>query len=833
MNYLYCLGRIKVIAMDKTDKYIRRAMEEILAYAFKLTGKWPTGEGAVIELRCGAGEQLSGGGPDPDQNHALYTECGLQVVHGATSIATLWAAYKLIESWGVGFYLGGDVIPECDPDIRVQFVNSTHKPVFKIRGCAPWFNFYNSPTTWNPQDYRTFFEQIVRQRGNFVGFHVYKHEPFCSMGEDDEHPQPLLTTTAEQHRDWAPPLWGTDKFPFGIDQFYTGNTWGTEVGLGDKHQEAVRKQQEMLVNALYAARDLGLKTCIGFEISGDLSDKPLAEMFEQRMTHMLELYKPDYVWIWYPEPFNVHVEEGRDAIDPVIRKTFEYINLEFHSFTEASRLVGWSRIAYRIANSATRPAKLIVSGWGGENYLHFSDLYKGLDKLLPSDVIFAALEHIDPMHGDMQNEYKVYGVEGPRRTYIERPGHFISAIYGELSPMRERWPIPWFESDGFRNSDQTGPQPNVISFEQILNDAEKKGCQGILGIHWRTRNIREVAGYTFRKAWDTNLTAEKYYQDYASRLYGANDAEEMSALHRQLEKFGSQYCGAPGSWECDVNFSWFSGGFLPYTERLEKLHAIEEDLLLKMGLALSEGRGGHAIELHDLAMTIRWLVLRAETGLAIMDFNTFANVDKYEFAKEKCAGKSKKEIDGPLAFLLAETEEMACSDPERKGMTVKLKNDLQHLHFCNAFAALASTVRTRGEMGMLATAASRYGRAFIEFADRINDVIGNHEDTDSRTWTGGELHLFFSVPKFVAAGESVVFDAVLIPGADTRPCALKMNRAGTGDEPVTLLMKPIAKAYHRAVFTPLEPGCWEWCIQPVSDADRGELPWPSGVFIAE
>ena len=71
----------------------------------------------------------------------------------------------------------------------------------------------------------------------------------------------------------------------------------------------------------------------------------------------------------------------------------------------------------------------------------------------------------------------------------------VSEVYGKVNPQRERWPIPWFESDGGHTRvDQTGPQTNVTAFEPLLQDIVRKGCQGALGIHWRTRNIEDVAG---------------------------------------------------------------------------------------------------------------------------------------------------------------------------------------------------------------------------------------------------------------------------------------------------------------------------------------------------
>ena len=52
------------------------------------------------------------------------------------------------------------------------------RPVFGIRGSLPWYNFLDSPTTWDLEDYKFFFQQMAKQRFNFVGFHTYDSEPF-------------------------------------------------------------------------------------------------------------------------------------------------------------------------------------------------------------------------------------------------------------------------------------------------------------------------------------------------------------------------------------------------------------------------------------------------------------------------------------------------------------------------------------------------------------------------------------------------------------------------------------------------------------------------------
>jgi hypothetical protein len=130
--------------------------------------------------------------------------------------------------------------------------------------------------------------------------------------------------------------------------------------------------------------------------------------------------------------------------------------------------------------------RLVVSGWGGDRWMRFSDFYQGFDKTLPPDVIFAALDNINP---------------------AAEPN--VSAVYGKLAPQRQRWPIPWYESDGGGpRRDQFRPQTNAKEFSLLCRDAQAKGCQGLLAIHWRSRDVEEPAAYSAQFAWEPKLSYE-------------------------------------------------------------------------------------------------------------------------------------------------------------------------------------------------------------------------------------------------------------------------------------------------------------------------------------
>ena len=44
--------------------------------------------------------------------------------------------------------------------------------------------------------------------------------------------------------------------------------------------------------------------------------------------------------------------------------------------------------------------------------------------------------------------------------------------------------------------------------------AEKFGCQGLMGIHWRHRIMDANAGYQARYSWEKSLSPAEYFQNF-------------------------------------------------------------------------------------------------------------------------------------------------------------------------------------------------------------------------------------------------------------------------------------------------------------------------------
>lgn len=486
--------------------------------------------------------------------HNSLTENGkrLLVIASPTAKGVQNGVYGLLEDWGFGFYLGGDTLPTEIPSVEKAIergLSVSKSPAFAVRGSLPWYNFFNSPSTWELADHKAFVDQLVKMRCNFVGFHTYDFEPFAAYEFDGKlvGGEPLPNTSKPN---WGTKPLKTTDFVGGTGQFFDQDLFGAASSLIENRDESMKSAKGLLRQALEYAKSRGLKTCLGFELHGDPTDLQVQARFEARLKQLLLDYPMlDYVWLWEPEAMGLN-----PGSEPNPRTTwFSETERAAEAFSdipqlarraEAVRLTLFGKYAYQVLKAYQFKARLVMSGWGGDEWLKCSDFFPGMDKVIPEDVTFSALDNI-------------------------RVSPTVSKAYGALKPERQRWPIIWHEYDG----DQWVPQPNLRETAGACRDALQKGCQGLLGIHWRTRDVEESATFCARFSWDTELTVEKFCLQRAENYFGKEKAEAMAQYLMRLQKLGYRWVGGPGQAECGM-FSWSPGD----PAKLSELATIDYEL---------------------------------------------------------------------------------------------------------------------------------------------------------------------------------------------------------------------------------------------------------------
>lgn len=697
------LATLPVVISRTAPPLERLAAAELQRYIAALTGSLPEilerlpDRSSAILLGEAAREVASQAGltfPAHAQAVCLKTLDAdgrrLHLVVGGSPVATQWAAYRLLEEVGCGFYLGGDAIPAVDRERVLPALDVVEQPVFDVRGALPWYNFLNGPTTWNLADHRRFYDQLVKQRANLVSFHAYDWEPWAAYPVHENGRwmmtggEPAATAAAVHRRD----IWGVspvpvDEYAFGTDGLFERGLFGADVSLDwVTHDEGIERAQAMLAEALRYARARGVRTCLGFEVTGDPDLPANQEALRARLAHITATYPLDFVCLWQAEHRGGGTTVLRDlgeAAPTALSEQFAYLGRP-DRVTEGVRVARYFQLGHRLLEEVAPQTRLVVSGWGGDNWMRFTDFYVGLHRVLAPDVVFAALDDIDPTMAP-----------------------HVSAVYEQVAPERECWPIPWFESDasGTRR-DQWSPQPNVTPFAPLLADAHKKGCRGVLGIHWRTRAVEEVAGYTFRRAWDSQLEPAAWFADFADRAYGATAGSEMASVHQRLEELGPRWTGAAGQYEC-FRFDWFSplraelldppdesprpfrNRLLPDPDRTAQLQRLRQRVEV-----LARGASGTAAERFAYLLSqMRWVAGYDRAGLQLYP-------------------------DGPVRAVLQRGEASSSQGDATAAVSAgeEALGLLAASGFREALQDLAAHTSNRGELGVLAAV---NGKAVVDY----------------------------------------------------------------------------------------------------------------------
>jgi hypothetical protein len=203
----------------------------------------------------------------------------------------------------------------------------------------------------------------------------------------------------------------------------------------------------MLRDAFGFARQLGVKTCVGTETpltipklvqerlkaagKDPASATVRQELYAGIFTRITRAYPVDYYWFWTPEGW-----------------TWEGTKEE-----QVKATVADLEAAIAAAKQVQAPFRLATCGW----VLGPPTDRALFDTVLPKDVAVSCIN---------------------RQVGMEPVEPGFAKISG-----RGKWAIPWMEDDPAL----TQPQLWAGRMREDAVDARRYGCNGLLGIHWRTR----------------------------------------------------------------------------------------------------------------------------------------------------------------------------------------------------------------------------------------------------------------------------------------------------------------------------------------------------------
>ena len=494
----------------------RLAASEIRRYVYLRTGELmeidAIGDKKQGKIELMVDEQLA------EQEFLLRTDNGGLKISGGSDMGLLYGAYEFAEQLGVRFYLHGDVIPDQKIPFQIPDLDIREKPFFALRGILPFHDFPEGPDWWNEGDYKAIIGQLPKMKMNFIGFHTYpdrlnfngqgpKAEPFVWIGNEDEMNGDGTVNEAYPvlHFHTYDSTWGysagkTDEFLMGGGQIFETDNYGPDymkdVSLWPHSQEEniriFNESGEMISAAFSFASRVGVKTCTGTEtpltipatvkkrlgVSSEI-EADIKDMYHGIFSRITKTYPLDYYWLWTPENW-----------------TWEGVSDEVVAKSENDML-----IAHDVLDKLGKPFQLATCGW----VLGPPGDRSQFDRILPKDIPFSCINR------------------GVGYSPVE-PG--FQQVSG-----RSKWSIPWMEDD----PDMISAQLWAGRMRKDALDSWRYGCDGLIGIHWRTRILGPNVSALAKAAWQVDewvgvqpdslrdLPTDDFYADWTYTQFGLSD----------------------------------------------------------------------------------------------------------------------------------------------------------------------------------------------------------------------------------------------------------------------------------------------------------------------
>ncbi len=404
------------------------------------------------------------------------------LVCGGDDLGTLYAAYRLAEHLGVRFYLHGDVVPDTRMELQLPILDERSAPLFELRGIQPFHDFPEGPDWWNQDDYLAILSQLPKLRMNFFGLHTYPEgapnaEPTVWIGlagDADENGQVKHAYPASYQNtlrgNWGYATKKTSDYTFGGRELFEHDAYGADTMIGlcpepqtpDGSQQVFHRAGAVLNEVFHHAHELGIKTCVGTEtpltvpkrvqerltaLGKDPGDSTvIQELYEGIFSRIAKTHPLDYYWFWTPEGWTW---EGTSEAQ--VKATLTDL-----------------RAAIAASKKVATPFQLATCGW----VLGPAKDRALFDHFLPKDMPVSCIN----------------------REVGKAP---VDAAFARVSG-RGKWAIPWMEDDPAL----TQPQLWVGRMRRDAADALQYGCNGLMGIHWRTRVLAPNVSALAHAAWD-------------------------------------------------------------------------------------------------------------------------------------------------------------------------------------------------------------------------------------------------------------------------------------------------------------------------------------------
>jgi hypothetical protein len=723
------------------------------------------------------------------QQFALKTvsEGGQRVwwIVGGDEVGVLYGAYRFAETLGIHFSLEGDAVPDERLKGEWPEVNETGKPRFALRGLQPFHDFQMGPDWWNLQDYESVLTQMAKMRLNFIGLHTYpswnksagpEANVWIGLPEDVDaqgnvhfgYESGVVTT----RRGWSVRPFLTGNYASGAGLLFEEDDYGPDYMLdcidwpknGDAAAAMFNRYGDLQQKAFALARRLGIKTCVGTELSlgvapglaahleskGLKADDPavIQRLYEGTCLRIMRKLQTDYYWFWTPESWLRR--------DP---------RSEVSKIDSAANVERDLSLIQAAARAVQAPFGLATSGW-----------LLGVPQ--------------DPLWMD-KHAPKAWAMSSINKSVGTAP---VDKSYGVM-PDRRKWVIGWAEDDSTSGAHCCACWDVKLFAERIFSnaaDAARYGCEGMMAIHWRTAAIAPTLTALAQAGWRMDIATapvdmQRFWSDWGQGMFGGEAGAEAGPL---LQKYDGRRRGIGelingGNHTTDAMIS-------DYFAPISALEALRPRI-----------QGASNLERYDYWLNLlRASKLRVQTWLQALRLKAeLKEIQALPDAKEKQL-QARKELL-PLRLAIARNYE-------------------------ELIATLVASAKTAGDIGTITSIESGNRHRIVTGQDAaIAKLLGEPLPAEAaiRTAYRGQPRIFVPAPRTLAkVGEPQEVRAFVISDAACSEVSLHWRVLGA-DRFEKLQASHRARQAYRVSLPAQSQGCVEYYLEAVLKDGR-TLCWP-------
>lgn len=471
------------------------------------------------------------------------------IVGGGSPVATMWAAYELVEQWGVRYLLHGDVFPDRPGTFRLPEKATLREPKFQSRTWRLMNDFAMGPESWGLADNVPFINQLAKQKINRVFLAVYPWQPFVHVES-----RGVARKQAWLWYDYHYPI--TDDMP-GRKLFVNAKEfWNPDLPLNASYDEFKAAGKKLCEGIIQHAKSRGMQ--VGMTASlVEFPKEFVATLPGSQIAHQLgEL-------MMSPGP-NQDVDDPvlADLAGAVLTSTLNtYPQLDFFQIgmPEHRGWVGhyekaWKKLNARYQLDKVLPLKDALSqaarrtGYPGGAKRALDEVKGDIVALYFYDKLFNDLKLVQKsknptaklcLNSVAEELFPVLGRLLPPGTELLNFVDYTASRIVKRREVLKNIPARNLPSSLILTlqDDNVGVLPQITtgSIHELAGDIKKYGWQGFTTRYWMISDQDPCAAYLARSSWE-EIGPEEVYRDLASAVNGPNAVEEMLAGFRGIEK---------------------------------------------------------------------------------------------------------------------------------------------------------------------------------------------------------------------------------------------------------------------------------------------------------